>query len=130
MIYIKTLLKYSKLIGIFLALELLMSFIAGLLNLIGVSGFITSIMLLIFNILLFSIYGYKAGKMTNRKGFVEGLIMGSIFVLILFILSLILFHKDLSLASLFYYLSLILITVAASIIGRNKKEDVTALDKK
>lgn len=111
-------------IGIFLALELLVSFLMGLLNLIGVSTFITSIILLIFNIILFSIYGFKAGKTTNRKGFIEGIILGGIFVLILLILSLILFHKDLSLSTLFYYLSLILITMTSSIIGRNKKEEI------
>lgn len=125
MINIKTFLFYSKIIGIFITLELCVSFLMGFFNLIGVSSFLTNTFLLIFNIILFSVYGYKAGKKTNKKGFIEGLITGSIFIVILLLLSLIIFHKSLTLSTLFYYLSLITISMVSSIIGRNKKEDIT-----
>lgn len=128
MINIKIVLKYGKLIGIFILLELLISFLMGFLNLLGVKSFITSFIILLFNIVLFSIYGYKVGKTTNQKGIVAGLIIAIVLVLICLVLSLIIFN-ELSFKSLFYYLALIIITMVASTIGKNKKEGSTS-DKK
>ena len=128
MIIIKIVLKYGKLIGIFILLELLISFLMGFLNLIGVKSFITSFIILVFNIILYSIYGYKIGKTTNQKGLVAGFITAIILVLISLILTLIIFN-NLGFKSLFYYLALIIITMVASMIGKNKKEGSTS-DKK
>lgn len=128
MIIIKIVLKYGKLIGIFILLELLISFLMGFLNLIGVKSFITSFIILVFNIILYSIYGYKIGKTTNQKGLVAGFITAIILVLISLILTLIIFN-NLGFKSLFYYLALIVITMVASMIGKNKKEGSTS-DKK
>ena len=128
MIIIKIVLKYGKLIGIFILLELLISFLMGFLNLIGVKSFIISFIILVFNIILYSIYGYKIGKTTNQKGLVAGFITAIILVLISLILTLIIFN-NLGFKSLFYYLALIVITMVASMIGKNKKEGSTS-DKK
>lgn len=110
-------------IGIFLLLEICISFILGFFNLLGLNSSISTIILFIINILIFFIIGFKNGKKTNKKGFIEGLLTGSILIFILFLLSLIIFHKSLSLGSLFYYLSLLFTSVISSTIGKNKKND-------
>lgn len=109
-------------IGIFILLELLLSFIMGFLNLMGLSSFITNILLLIFNIIIFTFYGYKSGKVFNKKAIISGLTTGFILTLILFIIGLILFAKNISISTAFYYLSMILICTLASITSKNKKE--------
>ena len=121
---IKIVLKYGKLIGLFLLLELLISFFMGFLNLLGVKSFITSSILLIFNIILYSFSGFIAGKKTQKKGIVVGSIIALIFILISLLLSLVVFNS-LGFKSLFYYLGLFIITVIASTIGKNKQEGST-----
>lgn len=125
MINIKIVLKYGKLIGIFILLELLISFLMGFLNLLGVKSFITSFIILLFNIVLYSICGFIVGKHTNKKGIVAGLITSIILVLISLLLTLIIFNK-IGIKSLFYYLALFIITIVAATIGKNKKEGSTS----
>lgn len=128
MINIKIVLKYGKLIGIYILLELLISFFMGFLNLLGVKGFITSFIILVFNIILYSIYGYIIGKSTNKKGIVAGFIMAIILIIISLLITLIIFN-NIGLKSIFYYLALLIITMISSTITKNKKEGSTS-DKK
>lgn len=130
MIYIKKVLNITKTFGIFILLEVLVSFIMGLFNLIGMNSSLSKIILLIFNIIIFLIYGIQRGKSTNKKGLIEGLITGSIMIVILFIIALIFFHSSISLATLFYYLILVLTSVIGATIGKNKKIDSTLSEKK
>ena len=61
--------KYFKLASIFLIIELMIVFIVSLLNLIGLNGGISSIILLILNIILFFILTFYSGKNSNEKGY-------------------------------------------------------------
>jgi len=129
-IIIKKILTEIKIFGIFLLLEVLIAFIMGLFNLIGLNTSLSKIIVLILNILIFFGYGLQKGKNTNKKGLLEGLLTGIILILILFTISLIFFHSSISLATLFYYLALLMITIIGSTIGKNKKIDSTASDRK
>lgn len=122
MIFIKTIIKYSKLITYFILIEILISFILGIFNLLNINSGITSIISFISNIILFFIISYINGKKTNKKGLIEGLIISLILVSILFTISLIFFIKSLSYKTLIYYLCLIIVSLIASTIGKNKKE--------
>ena len=130
MIIIKKILKAIKTFAIFILLEILISFIMGLFNLIGMNSSLSKIIILVVNLAIFFFFGFQKGKITNKKGFLEGIITGSIMITLLFIITLIFFHSNLSLASLFYYSSLFFITIIGSTIGKNKKIDSTPSEKK
>lgn len=110
-------------LGIFILIEILLAFIMGFANLIGLNSSLSAILIFIINIAIFFIYGFTSGKITMKKGFLEGIITGGMLILTLFILSIIFFHNALSLGTLFYYLVLFFITIVASTIGKNKKID-------
>lgn len=123
-------LMYIKFCTIFILIELLITFIFSFFNLIGLNSSISFIMLFISNLILFFIYGLINGKANEHKGFIEGIITSSILILILFIISLIFFIKSLSIYTIFYYLVLMISCVIGAIIGKNKKDNSTQLDKK
>ena len=85
MINLKYLLKYLGYYSVFI---ILLTFICSLLNLIGVNSTITNLMIFIFNILAFFIFGFKSGKKANNKGYIAGLKIGGLFLLILIIINL------------------------------------------
>ena len=88
MIVIKKLLKYGKYIGVFILIELSLAFILGLLNLSGLNSYITNLLSFVVNISLFFYLSFKKGKNTTKKGFVEGIINGSLLLCSLFIFTL------------------------------------------
>ncbi|MBQ6841288.1 MAG: DUF3792 family protein [Bacilli bacterium] len=106
-------------------MEVLVSFIMGLFNLIGMNSSLSKIIILIINLALFFIYGLSRGKVTHKKGLIEGLITGGILVAILFVISLIFFHSAISIATIFYYLALIFATIVGATVGKNTKKDST-----
>ena len=123
MIFIKKITNNIKKYGIFLLIEVLLAFVMGLFNLLGMNTSLSKIIILLTNIIIFFSYGYISGKKTSKKGYKDGLIQGLILISILFLISLILFYKDLSLGTIFYYLILLITSVISGIIGKNKKED-------
>ena len=96
----------------------------------GMNSSLSKIIILILNLGIFFFYGLQRGKLTNKKGLLEGLFTGGILVMILLIITLIFFHSSLSLGTIFYYLALVFITVIGSTIGKNKKIDSTPSGKK
>lgn len=130
MINIKKVLNIGKIFGIFILLEILISFIMGLFNLLGLNSSLSKIILLLVNIIIFFIYGIQRGKVTNKKGIIEGLLTGGIMLALLFVITLIFFHTSLSLATLLYYLALLFVTIVGSTVGKNKKIDSTPSGKR
>lgn len=130
MINIKKVLNIGKIFGIFILLEILISFIMGLFNLLGFNSSLSKIILLLVNIVIFFVYGIQRGKVTNKKGILEGLLTGGIMIMLLFIITLIFFHTSLSLATLLYYLALLFVTIVGSTVGKNKKIDSTPSGRK
>jgi putative membrane protein (TIGR04086 family) len=122
-ILIKNNLKIIKKYGIFILVEVLLAFIMGLFNLLGMNTSLSKIIIFITNIIIFFGYGYISGKTAHKKGFEDGMIQGLTLISILFVISIIFFHKNLSLGSLLYYLVLLITTIISGIIGKNKKED-------
>ncbi len=82
-----------------------------------------NILYIIQIIMLFSIIAfesYNLGKKKDKKGYIEGLIFGTIISLI-FLLINILFIKNIDIYKIFYYLFIIILSTLSSIIGINKK---------
>ena len=119
MIIIKKLLVYSKYIGLFIIIELFISFILGLFNLIGINSYITKLISFIINISLFFILSFIKGKHTNKKGIICGLINGLILIFTFFIITIIFFIKHICFTTIFYYLILLSSSVIGGILGKN-----------
>ena len=78
------------------------------------------IMLLIPVISLF-IGSFKLGKVSNKKGYIEGLKYGTIWILLLLIINLI--TKKFTITSIIYYIILLIVSIAAGVLGINKKRN-------
>lgn len=115
--------KYFKLASIFLIIELMIVFIVSLLNLIGLNGGISSIILLILNIILFFILTFYSGKNSNEKGYLVGLLTSSLLIFLMFVINSIFYGINLRLSTIIYYLILILTGVIGGTIGINKKKE-------
>lgn len=70
--------------------------------------------------LILFLFGIKLGKNASKKGFLEGLKLGGIFVLVLFLLNL-LFYRQFSLFIFLYYVVMISSSTIGSMIGINLK---------
>lgn len=116
----KNLLKY---LGYYTLFLITLVFITSLLNLIGVNSTITNFLIFIFNISLFFIFGLKNGKKAINKGYLAGLKVGGLFLLVLFIISLFTSKNIFSLSTFIYYLVLILASTLGGSLGINKKSE-------
>lgn len=116
----KNLLKY---LGYYTLFLITLVFITSLLNLIGVNSTITNLLIFIFNISLFFIFGLKNGKKANNKGYLAGLKVGGLFLLVLLIISLFTSKNIFSLTTFIYYLVLILASTLGGSLGINKKSE-------
>lgn len=84
---------------------------------------IISILKFILPISAMLISSYKLGKISEKQGYLEGLKLGSIIILIFLLLILLL--DSFSLRSILYYLILLLTSIIGSMIGINKKNQNT-----
>ncbi len=116
----KNLLKY---LGYYTLFLITLVFITSLLNLIGVNSTITNFLIFIFNISLFFIFGLKNGKKAINKGYLAGLKVGGLFLLVLIIISLFTSKNIFSLSTFIYYLVLMLASTLGGSLGINKKSE-------
>ena len=108
--------------GYYVLFLITLVFITSLLNLVGVNSTITNLLIFIFNISLFFIFGLKNGKKASSKGYLAGLKVGGLFLLVLIIISLFTQKNIFSLSSLLYYIVLILASTFGGSLGINKKK--------
>lgn len=120
MIILKILLKQ---LGFYLLFLILITFFCSLLNLLGVNSTITNFILFIFNALAFLVLGYKNGNVAKDKGFLHGLKIGAIMLVILFIINIFLSQKVFTLSLGIYYLILLLCATFGGMLGISKKKD-------
>lgn len=118
MIFLKKLLKF---LGIYSIILIFIVILTSFLNLLGVNSTITNLILFIFNITMFLIFGFKAGKLATSKGYFAGLKLGLLFLLLLFIINLITSSKLFTLSMLIYYSILLLSCIFGGMLGINKK---------
>lgn len=109
---------FLKSLIVFLSSIVIIPFFLTLLNLMKLNT--SKLIIIIIGAILMFIIGIITGRNTNSKGFLKGLLVSVISILILVILSLI-FRTPLNINSLIYYIILVISTVFGSIIGINKK---------
>ena len=111
-----------KTLGYYAIFIILVTFVCSLLNLIGVNSTITNLIIFIFNLLAFFILGFKNGKKVSSKGYIAGLKMSGLFLLVLIIINLFTAKNFFNLVTIIYYIVLVLAGTAGSMMGINKKE--------
>lgn len=116
----KNLLKYLGYYSIFL---ILLIFICSLLNLIGVNSTITNLIIFLFNVGVFFLFGFKNGKNAVSKGYIAGLKISGLFLLLLIVINLFTARNFFSITTIIYYIILLLVGVFGGSIGINKKKD-------
>jgi putative membrane protein (TIGR04086 family) len=95
--------------------------ILTLINYFNIMGSkIVAVMRFILPVIAILISSYRLGKMSDKKGYLEGLKFGSIIILIFMVLVIIL--DKLSLKGILYYAILLLISIMGSTIGINKRK--------
>lgn len=82
-----------------------------------------SILNTILIILSMFIGGLYIGNKTNKRGYLEGIKISLVAIVLLFIISYLAFDKGLSIKTLVYYFILIVSSTSGSMIGINKKKN-------
>ena len=117
------LLIYLKMVTIFIILELTITFITSLLNLLGLNSGITQIIILVSNLILFFILNYYNASIIKKRGFLEGIILGIIFIITMFLIKIILLNNNFTITTIIYYLILFIISILGGMLGVNKKSE-------
>lgn len=116
--------KYNFLIknlSFFIILEMFLIFIISLLNLIGLSTSITTIIIFIINLVLFFLFGFIFGKTTYKKGYISGLSSGLLLIFIMSLLAIILYKGEFNINLILYYATLLCSTTFGGMVGKSKK---------
>lgn len=118
--YIK---KTIKILGIMYAIIILSIFLITIFNYFNIiSGIVLKVFLAIIPIISTFIGGILIGKKATQKGWLEGLKLALIFLVILVIFNYLALSHWINLKNLIYYLIIIFSTIFGSMIGINKKE--------
>ena len=101
---------------------LLSLFILTVLNYIGlITGIFLTILKIILPIITFISAGFMIGIKSNKKGWLNGIEIGLI-ITIIFLITNLLLHSNISMKLILYYLVLISISTLGSILGINKRK--------
>ena len=113
-----TFFNYIKSILIFLSSIIFIPFLLTIFNLLKLET--NRITIIIIGAILMFIVGIITGRNSNSKGYLKGLLVSTICILLVVIMSLI-FKYSLNINSIIYYIILIITTIFGSMIGINKK---------
>lgn len=119
--------KYLKNLGMsflyIIGSILILTFITTLFSYFNImSDKVTSIIKIIIPIISMFIGGFYIGKRSLKKGFLEGLKLGSIFSIILIIFNYLALDNSFKFKYLLFYIILIISSILGSMIGINKKK--------
>ncbi len=113
--------KIGILTGKFLICLVLGSVLTSIMYYLFFSKNTVTIISLIYMILIFFIFAFKNSKKIEKNGYMLGLKQGLLFILILFLFNLIIYH-NFKTSNLCYYLILLASSVIGSILGINKNQ--------
>lgn len=100
---------------------LVMTFIITIFNYFGLfSKNIVSIFKIIIPMLALFIGGFSIGKKSNKKGWLEGLILSIVFIIILLIFNFLAFNNTIEFKNLLYYFIMMVSCIFGSMLGINK----------
>lgn len=85
------------------------------------SGIPLKIIMLLIPLVAIFIGSFKIGKISDKKGYIEGMKYGLIWIVLLLIINLI--TKKFTIISIIYYIILLLVSAIAGVLGINKKKN-------
>ena len=114
--------NYLKSIAYTLGIFLISTIIITIFNYFNLlSGIPLKIIRLLIPIIGIFIGSYKIGKISSKKGYIEGIKYGTIWIIIMLIINLI--TKNFTITSIIYYVILLLISALAGVLGINKRKN-------
>ncbi|MBQ9011272.1 MAG: TIGR04086 family membrane protein [Bacilli bacterium] len=118
--------KYLKKLSLILLITfssiLILTFLITLLNYSNILNIkITNVFKIIIPLFSLALGGYLMGKKANKKGYLEGLKLGFVFVFTILIINLIFF--GINLKDIIFYILLIISSVFGSMFGINNKKE-------
>ncbi len=114
-------LEYLKYLGLFFLFILIITIIISLINLTNINTNLISKIGIILSALSFFIISAKASNDFNEKGYLLGLKLGLIMIIILVITNLIIFHSSFKIDCLIYYIILLASSILGGSFGKNIK---------
>lgn len=84
---------------------------------------VVNIVSFVYMTLLFFTFGYKTGTKAENRGFVAGLKIGLLLLLVLIFFNLIFYQTSFKLIRVIYYLVLLFASVVGATIGINRKKE-------
>lgn len=121
----KTLINKNKLLFKYLLIIMILSILFTTLEYIGLSYKFLTTLLLIMNLCLTYLYSYKYAIRSTSKGYKSGIKSGITLISTLIILNIITLNK-INYKTIIYYLIILLVSIASSIIGKNKQKNYSS----
>lgn len=110
--------------GIALLSLLVFTFLMTLFNYVGViPNSMVSIVEIVIPLLSLFIGGYLLGKKSQKKGWLQGLKLGILFILLLLLFQYLGLHMNFDVRNLVFYLLLMMSTIFGSMLGINRKKE-------
>lgn len=114
--------KYLKTILFFISIVLILNLLSTILYYFNITSEKTNSILKIINfVITFIVSGIHIGRRSNKKGWIEGLKISSMIVLISILTIMILPSIKFTINTILYYVLIVLITSVGSMIGINFK---------
>ena len=115
--------NYLKNIGYTFLIILITNIVITLLSYFNIlNGNILNIINIITIYIAIIITSYLIGRKANKKGYLEGIKFGSIIMIIILLLNVLIFKPNFKIISIFYYISIIFISMIGSMIGITKRK--------
>ena len=114
--------KIGKILLYMFFMILVFTFLVTVLNYFNIMGTkMLSIMKILIILITMFVGGFLIGKNSKQKGWLEGIKLGMIFVIILVLFNYLGLRKQFLITNLIYYLILVISCTLGSMIGINKK---------
>lgn len=113
--------NYLKYIGIFIIFIVVIALATSLINLTSINSNIINKVSIILTALSFFIVSALASKSSNEKGYVLGIKLGLIFVLLMTLINLLFFKSSFNIDRIIYYSILIISSILGGSFGKNLK---------
>lgn len=114
-------LNYLKYIGLFIIFIIAIALITSLINLTGANTNLINKLSVILTALSFFIISALASKKINEKGYILGIKLGLLFVILMVLINLIFFKSSFSIDRFIYYTILIISSILGGSFGKNLK---------
>ncbi len=114
-------LDYLKYLGLFFILIIVIAFLTTLINLTSINSTFLSKLSIILTAVSFFIISTLASSKSKDKGYILGLKLGLIMIILLILINLIFFRSNINLDRLIYYIILLISSLLGGSFGKNIK---------